>query len=69
MLWALCFFGFFRSGEITIPSEAGFEEGAHLTFVDVTVDSTEEPKMLRVRVKASKTYPFREGVDVCGEDG
>ena len=67
MLWAaaaLCFFGFFRSGEITIPSEAGFDEGAHLTFADVTVDSTKEPKMLRVRVKASKTDPFREGVDV-----
>ena len=62
---SLCFFGFFRSA---IPSESGFEEGAHLTFVDVTVDSTEETKMLRVRVKASKMDLFWEGVDVGKTD-
>ena len=35
MLWAaslLCFFGFLRSGEITVPTDTGFDEGAHLTF-------------------------------------
>ncbi len=41
MLWAaasLCFFGFFRSGEITIPSESAYDESAHLSFQDVQVD-------------------------------
>ena len=63
MLWAaaaLCFFGFLRSGEITIPSDTCFDEGAHLSFKDVAVDSL----LIRVRLKASKTDPFRKGVDV-----
>ena len=67
MLWAaatLCFFGFLQSGETTIPTESGFDEGAHLTFNDVTVDCMDNPKMLKVRIKASKTDPFRLGVDI-----
>ncbi len=67
MLWAaasLCFFGFFRSGELTTPSESGYDEGAHLSFHDVSVDNLAEPQVLQVRVKASKTDPFRTGVDV-----
>lgn len=49
MLWAaasVCFFGFMRSGEITIPSEGDYEEGAHLSFHDVTVDSFTNPQVL-----------------------
>ena len=64
MLWAaclLCFFGFLRFGEITVPA---FDERAHLSFSDVAVDSTKSPKILRVHIKASKTDPFRVGVDV-----
>ena len=67
MLWAaasLCFFGFLRSGELTVPSEEGFDEGAHLSFRDITVDSLENPQVLQVRLKASKTDPFRAGVEV-----
>ena len=64
MLWAaasLCFFGFLRSGELTVE---GFDEGAHLSFRDITVDSLENPQILQVRLKASKTDPFRAGVEV-----
>ena len=67
MLWAastLCFFGFFRSGEITFATEQSFEEGAHLTFDDVSVDHLEDPKVLKVKLKASKTDPFRAGIDI-----
>ena len=67
MLWAassLCFFGFLRSGEITVPSESAFDEGAHLTFNDITVDSTTNPQILRARIKASKTDPFRVGINI-----
>lgn len=67
MLWAaasLCFFGFFRSGEITVPSESGYDKGAHLNFEDVTVDDLANPQVLQVRIKASKTDPFRTGVEV-----
>ena len=67
MLWApstLYFFGFLRSGEITVPTESSFDEGAHLTFDDVTVDCISNPQMLKVKIKASKTDPFRLGVDI-----
>lgn len=67
MLWAaaaLCFFGFLRSGEITLPSEGSFDAGAHLCFDDIAVDSIQDPSLLTVRIKASKTDPFREGTDI-----
>ena len=67
MLWAassLCFFGFFRSGEITVPEGSEFDGETHLSLADLAVDSRERPTMLRVRLKTSKTDPFRKGVDV-----
>lgn len=67
MLWAaaaLCFFAFLRSGEITVPSDTAFDDKAHLSFRDVTTDSLKNPTTLKVRIKASKTDPFRVGVDV-----
>ena len=67
MLWAaatLCFCGFLRSGEITIPTEAAFDEATHLTFSDLAVDKVQAPKVLKVHLKVSKTDPFRAGVDV-----
>lgn len=67
MLWAaaaLCFFAFLRSGELTVPSDTAYDEGAHLSFQDVAADSLVNPRSLRVRIKASKTDPFRLGVDV-----
>ena len=67
MLWAassLCFFGFFRSGELTVPSNTAYDEGAHLSFSDIAVDSLDNPQLLKVRVKSSKTDPFRVGIDI-----
>lgn len=67
MLWAaasLCFFGFFRSGELTVPSVAGYDAASHLSNSDVSVDSLSDPQTLRIHLKASKTDPFRSGVDV-----
>ena len=61
----MCFCGFLRSGEITIPTEAAFDEATHLTFSDLAVDEVQAPKVLKVHLKASKTDPFRAGVDVC----
>ncbi len=67
MLWAsasLCFFGFFRSGEITVADERAFDKGAQLTFDDIKVDCLQSPKHLKIRLKASKTDQRREGTDV-----
>ncbi len=49
---------------MTVPSESAYDEGAHLSFQDITVDDLASPQQLRVRIKASKTDPFRTGVDV-----
>ena len=67
MIWAACclgFFGFLRAGEFTVPSVAEFDQGEHLSIADVAVDSHSIPTLLRVRIKQSKTDPFRRGVDI-----
>ncbi len=67
MLWAaatLIFFGFMRSGELTVPSGSAFDPAIHLTMEDITVDDIAKPSMLKLHLKASKTDPFRRGVDI-----
>lgn len=67
MLWGascMCFFGFLRSGEVTAPSETGYDPDLHLSFGDVRVDNYVQPKYIEVHLKASKTDPFRKGVTV-----
>lgn len=67
MIWAacsLCYFGFLRSGEVTVPSEAAYDSGTHLNMADISVDSIENPSVVKVRIKASKTDQFRRGVDI-----
>ena len=64
MLWAACclgFFGFLRAGEFTVESLRCFDPVAHLAPADVSVDSREVPKVVSVRIKQSKTDPFRRG--------
>ena len=67
MLWAAactCFYGFFRAGELTVPSESAFDSTTHLCFPDVSLDCIHNPQVVKLRLKASKTDPFRKGVDV-----
>lgn len=66
MLWAACctaFFGFLQSGEITTPSLREYDASVHLSFGDVALDSTHNPTA-QVRIKASKTDPFRQGISI-----
>ena len=68
MLWAamlLCFFGFFRSGEICAPPPGCFDSHAHLTFADVSVDSFSNPQQLHVHLKRSKTDQMGKGTLIC----
>ena len=49
MLWdtvTLSFFGFLRSGEVIVPSDAAFDPAAHLTLEDVQVDDIRNPTLL-----------------------
>ena len=65
MLWAACctcFYGFLRSGEATVPSMTEYDKEGHLSEGDVAIDSRNNPTVVRVHIKASKTDPFRQGV-------
>ena len=67
MLWAavcICYFRCCRAGEILALERGPFIPGVHLTFRDVVVDDLDKPRRIKVRIKASKTDPFRKGVDV-----
>ena len=67
MLWSaslLCFFGFLCSGEITIPSLSSYDPSVHLNYSDISVDNPINPTIVKVRLKSSKSDPFRKGVDV-----
>ncbi len=67
MTWAACclgFFGFLCAGEFTVTSVAEFDQGEHLSIANVAVDSHSIPTLLSVRIKQSKTDPFRRGVDI-----
>ena len=67
MLWAaatLCFFGFFRAGEITISSLSAFDQNKHLAWGDVAIDNPESPQTLQVHLKWSKTDKYGMGLDV-----
>ena len=67
MLWAACclgFFGFMRAREFTVNSTQAFDPTVHLTAADISVDQHQSPSLLCVRLKQSKTDPFRVGVSL-----
>ena len=67
MLWAACslgFFGFLRAGEFTVRSAREFDPAVSLTLDDVAVDRHDDPSLVKIRLKCSKTDPFRHGVDI-----
>ena len=67
MLWAACclgFFGFMRAGEFTVPDGASYDPSSHLSVPDVAIDNPGKPGVIRIRVKQSKTDPFRKGMDL-----
>lgn len=65
LMWAascLCFFAFLRVGEMTTPNESSFDPAVHLSFKDVAIDNVRRPSFVRIRIKQSKTDPFRKGI-------
>ena len=68
MLWAACctaFFGFLRVGEMTVPSQDAYDSSIHLSLDDVALDSRTTPTILWLKIKQSKTDPFRKGAKLC----
>ena len=67
MLWAaftICFFCFMRSGELGVSNDGTFDPSRDLTANDISVDDIRNPQVLKIRLKHSKTDPFREGTDI-----
>ncbi len=67
MLWAascMYFFGFLRSGEAVAPTTRSFDPAVHVCSGDVRRDSGNPPRYLEVRLKASKTDTYSQGVSV-----
>ena len=66
MLWAACcvgFFGFMRAGEFTCNS-THTESDDVLSAADVFIDSRENPQVLMVFLRHSKTDTFSAGVHI-----
>ena len=66
-LWAAsttCFFGFMRAGEITVPSQDAYDPTTHLSFKDIMAYAPANSTVMEVCIKASKTDPFRKGVNL-----
>ena len=68
MIWAACciaFFGFLHSSEFTLPSQQQYDLSTHLSITDIAIDSKLSPQLVQIRIKQSKTDPFRQGVNIC----
>ena len=61
----LAFFGFLRLGELTCKSK--FNPEVHLTLWDVLLTSSVNPASMTIRIKESKTDPFRIGQSITVE--
>lgn len=67
LLWAastICFFGFFRSWQITVPSTNTYDPDVHLSWGDVAFDSQSNPAMASLKLKRSKCDQLGVGVRV-----
>ena len=49
---------------MTVPNDTSFDPTCHLALSDIALDHPSKPSTVRVRIKASKTDPFRRGVDI-----
>ena len=66
-LWAVCctvFFGFFRLGELLLVTAVTFKTGQHLAWGDVAVDNPQDPGMIRIYLKQSKTDQTGQGAHI-----
>lgn len=67
MIWAACclaFFGFLRVSEFTVPGVGSYDSYCHLSLQDIAIDNKNNPRLLQLVLKQSKTDPFRKGVKI-----
>ena len=56
--------GFLRSGEATVPSREAYDPSVHLSIADVAINTLAAPRVIAIRIKVSKTDPFRQGTTI-----
>ena len=49
---------------MSVPSDQAYDPAVHLSMGDVAVDDSRNPSTLQIKIKQSKTDPFRRGVDL-----
>ena len=57
LMWAACclaFFGFLRVSEFTTPSDTHYDKDCHVSIDDISIDSRDNPQLLKVTLKQSK---------------
>ena len=67
MLWAACctgFFGFLCSGEFTCPAANIADPPPPPTPSDISIDSRENPQVITIHLRRTKTDPFGVGCKV-----
>ena len=60
----LTFFGFLCISEFTVPSNDQYDEEYHLCLNDMVIDTLDNPQMLQVKIKQSKTEPFGKRINI-----
>ena len=66
-MWAaycLAFFWFRSVSEFTTLSDSQYNKDCHLSIDDISIHSRDNPQLLKVTLKQSKTDPFHVGVDL-----
>jgi len=67
ILWApycLTIFGFLRISEFIVPMQLDYDDLTHFSLKDISVDNHSNTRLIKLRIKQSKTDPFRQCVDI-----
>ena len=67
VIWAVActaFFGFFMLGELLPETAGAYSPSLSLSWGDVTVDSQEKPRMVKLHLRKSKCDQFWLGADI-----
>lgn len=68
MLWArstTTFFGFCRSGEVTVECESKFDPQVHLSLSDLAIDNALAPNVISIKLKHSNLERESLADDLC----
>ena len=50
--------------KLTVPSSSAFDPSTHLTLHDIAINKREDPSVIQIHLKVSKTDQERKGVSI-----